>query len=148
MIPEDKITFAAGLSISIREGKVFLRIRDEAAATEFLELEVGQAEFVQALGGLRLTSCVAEIRRLDRLGKVHEHRMLEFPLHKKHRDYDYDKELAREKVHKYCPEGWEPDLSFSSQNSFFAKDGGTWVRTIIRRWVPRPAKEAKATKDA
>ena len=40
-----------------------------------------------------------------------------------------------QEIKKECPDGWTPDLHFSSQDSFFHKDYELWARTKIRRWV-------------
>lgn len=136
LTPKTNITFTAELTVSIHDDTIFVRVGDKNAAIEFLELTVDPTIFVQALGTRAHVPCVAEVRGLDRIGKKQEHRTLEFPLPKK---CYRDKELAREEVYKYLPgEEWKPDLEFSSQGSFFEKDGEYWARTIIRRWVPKP----------
>lgn len=78
---------------------------------------------------------------LERVGKVLELEKIEFPI-----DYGgYDRKnretAACQAARQHCPEGWEPELHFRSQGSFFTRDGQPWARTSIRRWVDKKANE-------
>lgn len=47
------------------------------------------------------------------------------------------KKAAADIADRVCPDGWIADHYFNSQNSFYYKDGQTWARTTIRRWVDK-----------
>ena len=117
-----------GLRIEVRDGK---------ASTMFARIKLNQKQSCQALSRLGHTPCKIEVYGLDKVGKKHENKTFEFEMPEKN-EYLYgdpQKALAVVTVKKVCPEGWEPDLYFSSQNSFFEKNGKPWARTTIRRWV-------------
>ena len=75
-----------------------------------------------------------QVNNLGRVGMKREHKTLEFRISK---DIAYEdrKDMAYELALENCPEGWVPDKYFSSQGSFFNKDGVEMARTTIRRWV-------------
>ena len=45
------------------------------------------------------------------------------------------KAIAIQTAKHKCPIGWTPDEGFSSQGSFFSKNGQDYAKTTIRRWV-------------
>jgi hypothetical protein len=113
-------------------------VGDRASSIRFLDMTMTREQFINAtmnrLGNTNVER--AELRDLDLVGKKMEIEHFEFPL-PLHEERSYgNEELAIETVKKLCPEGWTPDLYFSSQDSFFYKfDGSCWARAIIRRWV-------------
>jgi len=111
---------------------VHIIIHDKTSGTAFVELELTNEQFVNAtmnrLGNTDVMS--AEVQGMDRVGKTHEYKPLEFPI-TKWRDADE----ARSIVGNYCPEGWIPDMGFNNQATFFEKEGKRYARTTIRRWV-------------
>jgi len=46
-------------------------------------------------------------------------------------------EDTKQKAIKVCPKGWEIDLYFRSQDSFFHEDGKYYARTRVRKWVDK-----------
>ena len=112
---------------------VSIEVKDENACVKLLRLKMSMENFAQAITGLHSTECVGEVSGLDKVGKKHENRDFSFELPEgtKFRD----KTAAVKAVMEACPKGWTPDISFSSQNSFYSADGKEWARTTIRRWV-------------
>lgn len=107
-------------------------VYDKNASATFIEMELTREQFINAtMNRLAYTEVKnAYVTDLDKIGKRLEHKPFEFRISK----YG-DKGRARERVKKCCPPGYTPDLEFSSQNSFFDKDGVPYARTTIRRWV-------------
>ena len=113
---------------------VVIEIRDNDAATIFCKIELDAKQFVAALGRLSNVEAKSmEVFNLDRVGKKHEHKKLEFEIPES--GYDGRKEIAIKTAKEKCPEGWIPDLYFGSQDSFFMKDGKEYARCIIRRYI-------------
>ena len=134
----------AKLTLLVSGDAVTIEVHDAAAAVRFLTLELTPEQFCAVLGRLAMVPCQsAKVTGLDLVGKSHECKNFEFPLPAgvKWRD----KEAATTEVQRVCPDGWEPDLYFSSQDSFFDREGQRWARTMIRRWVERDAGETEAT---
>lgn len=112
---------------------VNISIRDPLSRTRFITVEISYDQFTTALMGLAETPCDFEVSHLDRVGKERHSMELKFPIPDSLSGRD--KELACKEVKKICPEGWEPMLAFSSQGSFFQKDGVTWARTTAHKWT-------------
>lgn len=120
--------------ISDRDG-VRIEIRDRDASVMMIKLDLSSKQFTSAIGRLAHTEVRdCEVYGLDKIGKRQETDTLEFCLDVD-KWVDKTKNQARKKVIENCPEGWEPDMNFGSQDSFFNKDGKEWARTTIRRWV-------------
>jgi len=109
-----------------------IELRDNDSATTFAKARLNPKGAVQAMSRLGHTHCELEVFDLDKLGKKMEIDKLEFQMTTK--DYTKTRQVARELAIMVCPKGWEPDLSFNSQNSFFYKDDLYFARTTIRRW--------------
>lgn len=115
-----------------------IEIGDTNASSVIMKIEMSAKDFLAALGRQAYLPIDMKVYNLDRIGKVHEHRNFEFEMPEKS-DFMRDKETAERIASEKCPEGWTPDLHFSSQNSFFKKDGKNYARCIIRRYVdPTP----------
>ena len=115
---------------------ITIRVQDKSSGISFLEMNLSKEQFVDAaMNRLCHTSVLkAEVRGLEKVGKTCQTEILEFPMPE---ESSYHSEnVAIERAKSLCPAGWEPELYFKSQDSFFAKDDGTyWARTSIRRWV-------------
>lgn len=124
------------LTIFANEGTVRLELKDKNACVRFLELDITADSLIAALGRLGHVPCEFEVRNLTKIGAVMEHKQFEFKLPgSTNIGRTAERDQAVKEVKIVCPEGWEPDLSFSSQNTFFTKEGHRLARTIIRRWV-------------
>lgn len=124
------------ITIYANEGYVDLHIRDRNASTGFVEVRISSDGFVAALGRLGHVECDVTVRNLDHVGKTMENEHFTFPLPQSDKlGRSNEKELAIEEIKTACPEGWTPDLSFNSQNSFYSDNGVRHARTVIRRWI-------------
>lgn len=81
---------------------------------------------------IKCESCVTG--NLERIGKKHENKVFEFEI--AYTKSKSDLELAcKEALFNEEMFEWIPDNYYSSQDSFFTKDGRNWARTTIRRWI-------------
>ena len=110
-----------------------IRIQDSLSSLEFVTVKMSCEDFAKALTGMGSCPGIGVVSGLDRVGKVHENDTITFIL-PQNTDFKNKKEIASQMALEACPKGWEPDLYFASQNSFFMKDGREWARCTIRRW--------------
>ena len=125
------------ITILVDGEKVKFEFRDEHSRVRFLVVEMDPVQFCAALGRLAHRPIKMDFRGLDKIGKVQEHRTMDFPMPEGTPRYDRtaQKMIAREEAERLCSDGWEPDPFFNSQDSFFDLDGFMYARTTIRRWV-------------
>jgi len=115
---------------------VTITIKDRTSNTDFVEVKLTPEQFCQAaLGRLMITECEGRVRNLDHVGLKHENKSHEFEIPENLSYGEERKEIVRKLSIETCPEGWQPDNYFESQNSFFKKDGKEYARCTIRRWV-------------
>jgi len=116
---------------------VEIQLRDKISSTDFATIKVSHTDFLRAMGRLANVPGELEVKALDRVGKKMEYKLFEFQLPKEFKKFGDTKSRreAGELAAKICPKGWMPDTFFSSQSSFFLKDGVGWARATIRRWV-------------
>lgn len=79
--------------------------------------------------------CDVEVRGIDRIGKKMAHKPHEFDITGLELPYNTRSEILAEKIKDTLPDGWISDNEFSSQNTFFKKDGKDYARTTIRTWI-------------
>lgn len=111
-----------------------IELHDYDASLTFAAIRLTPEQTVKAFSRLGYTECDIEVKGLDKIGSKMENKHFEFEIP----DVGWGSkrtDTAIRIVQEVCPEGWEPDLYFQSQNSFFSKDGQDFARTIIRRWV-------------
>ncbi len=123
------------VSIHFRPEGLRIEVIDHEANLTFCQVELTAEQMANALSGLAYCQAKVEVGGLDKVGLRMEHETLEFPLPEGTK-YRNVKEVAVEQVKYFCPDGWEADLWFSSQGSFFRLNGQEFARTTIRRWVP------------
>ncbi len=131
------IKFTAGVTILCSKEAVELHIEDRDAGIRILELKMTPEDFTAALGRLAFCPAEAVAWGLDKVGMVLEHDKIIFPLDC---EWDSQSDFARAQAVRICQldhPDWTPEMSFSSQDSFFNRDGRMWARTTIRRWVPK-----------
>ena len=114
-------------------------IEDFDAMAMVVEVRLTEEQFVKLLaknmGHVRCELLMDE-RNFARFGKKMICKKFEFPVPKNTYRAGRSakiKQLADENL----PEGWFCDYSFGSQDSFFDKDGQSYARTIIRKWVDK-----------
>jgi hypothetical protein len=117
------------------ESKIVISVYDDLSHQRFLDLEMTPEQFVNAaMNRMAHTEMVsATLFNLERIGKKLETRNFEFELPE--HNYNNRLEITRETVKKVVPDGWTPDMSFSSRESFFTRDKKEYARTTLRRWV-------------
>ena len=124
----------AKISILVDGDKTRIEIKDGDAAVTFIRVELTPEQLSKCLSRLSSVECKATVDNLEHVGKTHTCKRFEFPL-TDDVNYDNKKEIAKELAVSLCPDGWEPDLYFGSQDSFFTKGDEQWAKCTIRRWV-------------
>ena len=115
--------------------KIVITIKDTNSVIDFIELEIDYVNFTEAITGLAYSECKFETRLLDKVGKKRIIDNFEFEMDNP--KLSRSKEFAIEKVKKICPIGWECSTYFGSQDSFFDRDGKSFARTKIMKWVEK-----------
>ncbi len=128
-----KITISRPCS-SREDEIVSLRIYDSKARIEFVEVEIGLANMMQAITGLGNVACEFKTRGLENVGKTIESKTLEFEFESDCKWQDRDTE-AYKKACEVAPDGWHPSGYFGSKDSFFYKDNVRYARTQMSRWI-------------
>ena len=119
--------------LSDNEG-VDIELRDYGSSIDFVKVRLTSEQFTKALSRQAFTECEVEVFRLDLVGKTQIHKSFGFEI-PDGVSFKDEKKVAKEIAKRVCPEGWESDLYFGSQNSFFIKGDKKYARTIIRHWV-------------
>lgn len=113
-----------------------LEVKDDNACATFLKIDLTPEQFCAALGRLSSVPCEIDVFNLGKIGKVHENKTFEFQLPKGVKENWKEREaMAYQVALGATPDGWTPDNYFGSQGSFFEKDGKSYARCTIRRWV-------------
>ena len=121
------------ISIMIGQESTTIEIYDTPSCTTFVRVKLTPYQLSSALSRLSHSPCECSVHNLERLGKTHEVSKFEFEMPEC--DYKIRDKIAKQTAEKLCPEGWKSDGYFSSQDSFFTKDGKNMARVTIRRWV-------------
>jgi len=126
----------AQISIMFSDNGLDIQIRDNDSFIEFIDLHLNPKQTCQALSRLGNTPVeTCDVIGLEHVGKYLETQKLTFGMPE---NFPYDKELAYNQARMNCPEGWEVDNYFGSQDSFFTdKHGLHFARATIRRWVDK-----------
>lgn len=122
------------ISILINRDETIIEIVDDNANTTFCVVKLTPAQLSMALSRQSLIDCEVEVHGLDRIGKTHENKMYEFEIPESLSSSKHEielQEIAQSQLH----DGWKADRYFSSQNTFFKKDGKHFARVTIRRYV-------------
>lgn len=123
-------------SITMLVGEITrFEFKDSNSGVTIARVELTPDQVCAMLSRQLAVECEYEHGSLDRVGKALECKTFDFMMPDT-QPYSYDKKTAIKRVKKQCPEDWVPDLSFSSQNSFFTDEYGQHrARCVIRRWV-------------
>ena len=121
------------ISILIGQESTTIEIYDSPSCTTFVRVKLTPDQLSSALSRLSHSPCECVVANLDRLGKTHEVTKFEFEMSET--DCRTREKIAKETAERLCPEGWKSDGYFSSQDSFFTKDGKNMARATIRRWI-------------
>lgn len=90
-----------------------IQIIDQISGTQFCELEISLDDFARCLTGLHITNVDMELRWLERIGKIHEHKteLVQFPM--LFNEQKTEKQRKKDALKPFEIEGWkghEPDL--------------------------------------
>lgn len=106
-----------------------IRLYDDAACNEFVTVSMTPRDFAMALTGMTRMPAVADVHRLDTVGKrrVVERRSVLCPLK------SHDRASREAWLREHCQEdGWELDANLSSQGSIASN--GT-LHYSVRKYV-------------
>lgn len=122
------------------EDEITITVHDVSSSTDFVTLTLNREQFINAamnrLGNTDVESAV--VYKLDRVGKEMEMQKFEFvvgPAEEIGFGSQAMDSATLKALAAATPKGWIPDKHFSSQDSYFKKDGVLWARTTLRRWV-------------
>lgn len=136
MIPKDADPKPLKLSITNRildNGSIRITIKDQASRIPFLEFDMIAINFLEMMRGHADSEANGIVLSLDKVGKIHEVNTIEFKIPNLKK---YDIKEIKQMAKQHTPKGWIADTEFSSKDSFYInKEGETYARTVIRRWV-------------
>jgi len=124
------------ISILINRESTTIEIRDKEACTIFAQITLTPDQLSSALSRLSQTPCEIKVGGLEKIGKVHENGTLEFEIPENIASKKNDDDLHKVAT-SLLKDGWVADKYFSSQRTFFTKDGKPHARCTIRRWVDK-----------
>jgi hypothetical protein len=105
------------------------------ASTRFASVKIEPKDVIKLFSNRADVSCSIELEHLERLGKKHKHKTLEFPLPKNYSIHqDKDKKILMKHMQNYVPKNYIASTYFNSQDSFFERDGIKMARTTIRTY--------------
>ncbi len=125
----------AALDFMINAKETTIRLYDHVSNQTVVEITLTPEGLSQAMSRLSMTKCKAIVNEysFSKLNKKMENKYLEFEINKDLRRGDEQELHAL--AQSNCPDGWTPDKYYGSQNSFFTKEGKTYARAVIRRWI-------------
>jgi hypothetical protein len=113
-----------------------IEIEDTKANSLIATVKLDAVAFCMAtLGNLASMKCTIGVGELEKVGKKMLIDKLVFEVPENLFFSADSKDVAAKLAVKECPDGWEPQLYFNSQNSFFTKDGKAFAQCTIRKWV-------------
>ena len=113
--------------------RVEISVKDELSRNRFVTVSMTLENFAHALMGLAEVDCNHELSNPEIVGKKKEVEKLEFEMPQG--TLPNKKSIAAAIANREMPKGWELWDSFSSQGSFFTKDGVGMARCNIVRYV-------------
>jgi len=130
----------ARITILVNQEYTTIELYDYVSGLTIVDIKLTAEQLSQALSRLGYTKCEAKILNAEMINKNMEMDKLSFEIGEIERFKKGANKLITEKALAACPEGWIPDTSFNSQDTFFEKDGIKYARTTIRRWITSPQK--------
>jgi len=122
------------ISVLINRDGTTIEVEDENANARFLKITLTPEQLSAALSRQMAVECEIEVRGLEKIGKKHENKRFEFEIPSDLASSRNDLELQK-LAQSLLNDGWIAEGYFSSQDSFFKKDGVQYARCTIRRWV-------------
>lgn len=122
------------ISVRINREETIIEIEDEKANVTFIKAILTPEQLSAALSRQMSVECEIEVKGLDKVGKTHENKRLEFEI-----PNDLASSRNTEQLHSLAQsiltDGWVADKYFGSQDSFFKKGGVQYARCTIRRYI-------------
>ena len=122
------------ISILINRNSTTIEIEDDVANTTFCKITLTPQQLSDALSRLSSVDCEINVVNLDRVGKKHEWMTYEFEIPENLASTTKEEELQK-KAQSQLSDGWTASGYFSSQNTFFKKDGKQFARVTCRRYI-------------
>lgn len=130
----EKMNIKGQITIRISGDGATIEIDDKNASTRILNITLTAEQLCKAMGRQAHVECDIEVGVLERVGKIHENKDFEFQINESFASSKFSKEL-QQIAQSELTDGWIAETYFSSQNSFFKKDGKQFARVTIRRWI-------------
>lgn len=130
----NKMKLQGKISLIINREETYIEIEDRDANTTFLKVKLTPEQLSAALSRQAYVDCELEVAGLDRVGKKHEHKTFEFEIPNDLSGSKHEKELQI-LAQSQLTDGWIAEGYFSSQSSFFKKDGVQYARCTVRRYI-------------
>lgn len=127
MILDGKIT------LLVNSNRTTIEVTDESSGIRFLEIKLTPEQLSRALSREALIPCEIDVRGLDKIGKKLEVDFREFEIGTPANKIAKDK--LTEFIQGQLQDGWIVSDTFTSKGSFFDKNGVSYVRATLRRWV-------------
>lgn len=113
-----------------------IEIYDDTSSVRFATIFLSNDNFVAMMARQARVECDLIVKDLHKVGKTLQHMTFEFEIN---REMQHSKgalhQAALKAIKAKGLDGWIPDQSYSSQNTFFEKDGVYYARTIIITWI-------------
>jgi hypothetical protein len=124
------------ISILINQEGTTIELFDSKSSRTFVRVKLTNDQLASALSRPNRTDCQIDAYNLELIDKQMEHKSFEFEIHPLMR-------TSKGALNQRCLKNlalqnmsdWTPEMTYSSQDSFYSKDGKDFARTIIRRWV-------------
>jgi hypothetical protein len=125
------------ITILVNREYTTIELIDDDAGITFARVKLTPEQLSAALSRIAYTSCDMELIGLEKIGKKMEYKQFEFELPRKGLSSQNAEELSgiAQKILNESNEGWIAENYFSSQKTFFSRDGKDYARCTIRRWV-------------
>ncbi len=118
----------------IDEHGTTIQIDDKDACCNIIDIQLSNDQLAAILSRQARVECDLNVYNLDDIGKKHESKDFEFEI-----PNNLVGSENAEKLHIIATElltnGWLADRYFSSQRSFFKRDGKQYASCVIRRWI-------------
>lgn len=124
------------LTFLVNSDSTSIYVEDSLSGIRFLEMELSPKQLSKILSRIANVEVNATTKRLDLVGKTHECKRFNFEIPESLYSYNNrDCKKLKELADNFLSDGWESDLYFGSQDSFYQKDGKFYARAIIRRYI-------------
>lgn len=122
------------ISLLINQEYTTIEVVDDKASITFIKITMTANQLSEALSRVARVECDLEVMGLDRIGKTNENDTFEFEIPEVLAS-SRNAEKLREMAQALLKDGWIASDYFSSQNSFFMREGKQMARCTIRRWI-------------